>query len=195
MPDTLEKVALLSSEVQARLLETMLRERGIPHVIQSYYSHVFDGVFQPSSGWGHVEAPRRFKEQVLALLDAVTQERSAPNKGMPLELAREQVHFWGYAISFGAILLATSYVGCVMSTMSTSCMWADRRTWETTLAVGAWHLLCVGGPLCVLALASRRYFHSQALPTSKRRARLYLILLGGLLAAIWLTAAAPLYLL
>jgi hypothetical protein len=190
MADKLERVALLTSEVQARLLETMLKEHGIPHVIQDYHSHALDGIFQASSGWGHVETPPRFKEQVLALLDAITQEMPARNKGMPLDLAQEQVRFWGYAFLFGAILLATSCVGCIMSLG----WWAKCRSWESALAVGAWHLLCVAGPLCVLGLASRRYFHTQAPPTSKRRARLYLILLSGLLMAIWLTAAAPLYL-
>lgn len=189
MPEELQKVALLSSEVQARLLETMLRERGIPHIIRSYYDLALDGLFQTPASWGHVEAPPQFKEQVVALLDATAQKMPARNEGMPLELAREQVRFWEIAIVLGAILLVTSCIGCYLSYH----LWAKHRTWGSTLAVGAWHLLCVGVPLCALAVASRRYFRPKDPPTLKRKARLYLILLGGLLASIWLLAAAPLY--
>ena len=64
-----EKIAILNNEIEARLLGAILDERGIPHVLNSYYDTAYDGLFQPARGWGHVEAPRTHKEEVIAILE------------------------------------------------------------------------------------------------------------------------------
>jgi hypothetical protein len=64
-----EKIAVLENEVQARLLDAILTDRRIPHVMQSYHSLAYDGVFQLSAGWGHVEAPVAFRDDILAVLE------------------------------------------------------------------------------------------------------------------------------
>jgi hypothetical protein len=63
------KIAVLENEVQARILESLLRERGIPHIIRSYHDSAYDGLFQVSRGWGCVEAPGKFKAKILELLN------------------------------------------------------------------------------------------------------------------------------
>jgi len=67
--EELVKIAVLEDEVQAGLLDSLLRERGIPHLMRSYHDSALDGLFQGSRGWGHVEAPERCREEILAILD------------------------------------------------------------------------------------------------------------------------------
>ena len=53
--------------MEARLLESVLSERGIPHVIVSYHDSAYNGVFQLQKGWGYVEAPEQFESQIKAI--------------------------------------------------------------------------------------------------------------------------------
>jgi hypothetical protein len=75
------KIAVLENEVQAQVLESMLKELGIPHLIRSYHDSAYDGLFQMAKGWGCVEAPEKFKSKIiniLSLLDAEKKGGSAP---------------------------------------------------------------------------------------------------------------------
>ena len=69
--DKLEKIAVLDNEVQAELVDSMLEERAIPHLMQSYNDSALDGLWQTSKGWGHVEAPHSFREEILSLIEDV----------------------------------------------------------------------------------------------------------------------------
>ena len=62
-----EKIVVLSNEIEAQLLGSILTERAIPHVISSYYDTAYDGLFQAARGWGHVEAPAEYREEILAI--------------------------------------------------------------------------------------------------------------------------------
>lgn len=62
------KVAVLENMVEAELFETMLKERKIPHVIQSHHDSAYDGLFQGQMGWGHVEAPEDQKDVIVKML-------------------------------------------------------------------------------------------------------------------------------
>ena len=70
--EAFEKIALLENEVQARLLETELKARDIPHALQSYYDSAYDGLFQMTEGWGRVEAPARCRETILGILESIS---------------------------------------------------------------------------------------------------------------------------
>jgi ketol-acid reductoisomerase len=59
-----KKTVVLESELEARIIEAILKERGIPHMIKSYYDSAYDGLFQAQKGWGHVAAPEEFKEEI-----------------------------------------------------------------------------------------------------------------------------------
>ena len=62
-----EKIVLLSNEVEAQLMDSILTERGIPHMIASYYDTAYDGLFQASRGWGHVEAPAEHRDEIVTI--------------------------------------------------------------------------------------------------------------------------------
>ena len=64
------RIVTLDNIVQAQVVDSALTEAGIPHVMVSYYDAAYDGLFQAMRGWGHVEAPKRFREEVLAVVEA-----------------------------------------------------------------------------------------------------------------------------
>ncbi len=71
--DKIERIAVLRNEVEARLLDAELAENEIPHLVKSYSDGAFDGVYQFSKGWGHVEGPSQFKDKILEILDGIRQ--------------------------------------------------------------------------------------------------------------------------
>jgi len=71
--DKVERIAVLRNEIEAQLLAGELAELDIPHLMRSYYDGAFDGVYQFSKGWGHVEAPSEFRDDILEILTSIRQ--------------------------------------------------------------------------------------------------------------------------
>ena len=65
------KAAILENEDEARLVESILTERGIPHLMRSYHDTAFDGLYQTQKGWGYVSAPESFKEEILEMISDI----------------------------------------------------------------------------------------------------------------------------
>ena len=68
-----ERIAVLRNEVEAQLLAGELAELDIPHLMRSYHDDAFDGIYQFSKGWGHVEAPSEFRDDILEILAGIRQ--------------------------------------------------------------------------------------------------------------------------
>jgi hypothetical protein len=62
---TTVNILTLENEIEAKLLSDILSERSIPHVIRSYHDSAYDGLFQVHAGWGHIEAPEDYRDQIL----------------------------------------------------------------------------------------------------------------------------------
>lgn len=60
-----EKIIELTNDAEARLLHAHLEERDIPHVIRSYHDTAYNGIFQVQFGWGHIEAPAEYRDEIL----------------------------------------------------------------------------------------------------------------------------------
>ena len=71
--DKVERIAVLRNEIEAQLLDGELAELDIPHLMKSYYDGAFDGVYQFSKGWGHIEAPSEFRDKILEILSDLRQ--------------------------------------------------------------------------------------------------------------------------
>lgn len=67
------KAAILENEDEARLVESILIERGIPHLMRSYHDTAFDGLYQTQKGWGHVSVPESYKEDVDEIISDIRQ--------------------------------------------------------------------------------------------------------------------------
>ena len=63
------KAVVLENDIEAQLLTSILREREIPHRLQSYHDTAFDGLHQAQKGWGMVAAPEAFVPQIRDILD------------------------------------------------------------------------------------------------------------------------------
>jgi hypothetical protein len=61
------KIMVFENEIEASLLNGILTERGIPHLIRSYRDSAYDGLWQTQSGWGHLEAREELKEEILQI--------------------------------------------------------------------------------------------------------------------------------
>lgn len=66
-----EKICELSDEILAQRVSAELNEKGIAHVIRSYRDSAYDGIFQSTLGWGHVEAAVNDRDKILEIVTAL----------------------------------------------------------------------------------------------------------------------------
>ncbi len=67
------KILMLQNEIEAMLLDEILTDKKIPHLIRSYHDSAYDGLWQMQSGWGHLEAPDEFREEILKTYNDMSQ--------------------------------------------------------------------------------------------------------------------------
>ncbi len=65
---TYQKVALLDNEIQAHVLEGMLRKHKIPHRMFSFYDSAYQENDPNKKGWGYVTAPTVHKQKIRAFV-------------------------------------------------------------------------------------------------------------------------------
>ncbi len=70
-----KKILVLENEIEARLMDSILTEREIPHRMKSYHDTAYDGIFQVQKGWGHVEAPERYRDEIIAIQQELPRKR------------------------------------------------------------------------------------------------------------------------
>ncbi len=68
------KILSLDNEFQAMLLDDILKERNIPHIMKSYHDSAYDGLWQTQSGWGQIDAPEEFRDEILDIFNNMSQE-------------------------------------------------------------------------------------------------------------------------
>ncbi len=65
------KVAILDNTFEAALVEQIMNDQEIPYVIRSYHDEVYGNLFQATKGWGEIQAPVSFKEQISTIVEDV----------------------------------------------------------------------------------------------------------------------------
>ena len=70
-PEIFEKIVVIDNEVQACLICSLLDEQKIPYFVKSYHDMAYDGLFQNSKGWGHIEAPLKFKNEIIKIKESL----------------------------------------------------------------------------------------------------------------------------
>jgi len=68
------KILVLENEIEANLLDGLLKEREIPHVIRSYHDSAYDGLWQYHSGWGQLDAPEEYRDEILMIYSEMSGE-------------------------------------------------------------------------------------------------------------------------
>jgi len=67
--DKTVKILVLNNAVVASLIDGLLNEREIPHVIRSYQDSAYDGMFQLQYGWGQLDAPEQFRDEIINIFE------------------------------------------------------------------------------------------------------------------------------
>ena len=70
-PPPFVKIALLDNAIEAQLIDSVLNDQSIPHMLRSYHDTAYDGLFQVQKGWGEVRAPASFEEVILEILENI----------------------------------------------------------------------------------------------------------------------------
>ncbi len=73
--DRSKAVLTLNNLVEANLLESVLKERGIPHYIRTYHDAAYDGIWQEQRGWGVVEAPESYRDVITGIYNDLSETR------------------------------------------------------------------------------------------------------------------------
>ena len=69
-----EKILVLNNEFEADVMEEILTDQNIPHGIVPRPDSVLEGIVQMESGWGYVEAPPVYKDEIIRLYEEMNQE-------------------------------------------------------------------------------------------------------------------------
>jgi hypothetical protein len=70
--DEFEKILDLNNEFEAERLEEILNEKNIPFGIVPVSDSVFGTIEILKNGWGYLEAPTRFKKEILEIYAEIT---------------------------------------------------------------------------------------------------------------------------
>ena len=74
-----EKILDLDNEFEASLLDGLLNERGIPHLIRSFHDSAYDGLWQAHTGWGRLDAPEEFREEIIKIYNEMSPADEMPH--------------------------------------------------------------------------------------------------------------------
>jgi hypothetical protein len=66
------KILMFKNEIEAMLLDEILTEKQIPHIIRSYRDSAYDGLWQTPTGWGHIEAPEEYADEIVKTYDEMS---------------------------------------------------------------------------------------------------------------------------
>jgi len=75
-----KQIIVLDNEIEANIMEDILKDREIPHLIKSYHVPGYDGVFQFHMGWGHIEAEEKYRKEILEIYSDIKREAELQNK-------------------------------------------------------------------------------------------------------------------
>jgi hypothetical protein len=67
------KILTFNNEFEAMLLDGLLKEKDIPHIIRSYHDSAYDGLWQMQISWGHLEAPEEYSDEILEIFNTMSQ--------------------------------------------------------------------------------------------------------------------------
>jgi hypothetical protein len=70
--DTPVIILTLENEIKAILLDEILTEKEIPHILRSYRDFVYDGLWQTQSSWGHIEAPEEYRNEIIQIYNELS---------------------------------------------------------------------------------------------------------------------------
>jgi hypothetical protein len=68
-------IILVQDETEANLLETILKEEDIPFFLKEYKDPPFQGIHTYMDSWGHVDAPKEYRQRIKSILEGMRKGR------------------------------------------------------------------------------------------------------------------------
>ena len=66
------KILTLRNGIEASLIDEILNEKSIPHIIRSFHDSAYDGLWQTDSAWGQLDAPEEYREEILNIYNEMS---------------------------------------------------------------------------------------------------------------------------
>jgi len=79
MMEDYKKAATLENEIESQVLDSILNERNIPHIITSYYDTAYDGLYQTQKGWGYISTPEVYLKEIQGIISQLRKESTLPD--------------------------------------------------------------------------------------------------------------------
>mgnify|MGYP001820941276 CR=1 FL=1 len=73
--EDLERIIDLDNEVIARLMESILNEREIPHILRTYHDSAYDRLWAFQQGWGFIEAPPEYRDEIVKIFEDLKKQQ------------------------------------------------------------------------------------------------------------------------
>jgi len=65
-------ICVLESNAAATILTSLLETKNIPHRVVNHRDSAFSGAYKDSLGWGHLEAPEAYRDEIRAVLESMS---------------------------------------------------------------------------------------------------------------------------
>jgi uncharacterized protein (UPF0147 family) len=66
------RILILKNEIEAELLNEILNDRNIPHMIRTFHDSAYDGMWQTDTAWGFLEADEENKEEIIKIYNEMS---------------------------------------------------------------------------------------------------------------------------
>jgi hypothetical protein len=71
------KILTFSNGFEANLLDGLLSDKNIPHIIRTYHDSAYDGLWQTQSVWGHLEAPEEYFDEIMNIYQGMSDKEES----------------------------------------------------------------------------------------------------------------------
>ena len=78
-----EKIIDLNNEFEAGLMEEILNDKKIPYGIVASNDSALGGIWELENGWGYIEAPVEYKEEIMRLYTEIADTSQKPGDPLP----------------------------------------------------------------------------------------------------------------
>jgi hypothetical protein len=69
---TTVRILVFKNEIEATLLDEILNERDIPHMVRTFHDSAYDGMWQTDTAWGFLEADEENREEILKIYNEMS---------------------------------------------------------------------------------------------------------------------------
>ncbi|MCX6286764.1 MAG: hypothetical protein NTY96_06595 [Bacteroidetes bacterium] len=76
-----EKILVLDNEFEAERMEEVLMDKQIPYGIIIREDSALGGIVNLEEGWGYLEAPARFRDEIMAIYKENQESTTDPEEG------------------------------------------------------------------------------------------------------------------